>query len=31
MEIIMEELIMKALHPKTLERHLELGGDIDDI
>jgi hypothetical protein len=31
MKIIMEELIMKALHPNRLIRHIELGGDIDDF
>ena len=30
-KIIMEELVSRALHPKRLERYLELGGDIDDF
>lgn len=30
-ENIFEELVMKALSPKRLQRHLELGGDIDDF
>jgi Leu/Phe-tRNA-protein transferase len=31
MNIIREELIMKCMHPRRLERWIELCGDIDDF
>lgn len=31
MNIIREELMMKCMHPKRLERFLEMGGEIDDF
>ena len=31
MDIIREDLIMKSMHPKRLERWIELGGEIDDF
>ena len=31
MNIIREELMMKCMHPRRLERFLEAGGDIDDF
>jgi predicted esterase YcpF (UPF0227 family) len=31
MNIIREELMMKCMHPKRLERWLEMGGEIDDF
>ena len=31
MDLINEELMMKALSPKRLERHLALGGDMEDF
>jgi hypothetical protein len=31
MDVIREELMMKSMHPRRLERWLELGGDIDDF
>jgi hypothetical protein len=31
MNVIREELTMKCMHPKRLERFLEMGGDIDDF
>ena len=31
MDLIQEELIMKALSPTRLERHLELAGEIKDF
>jgi hypothetical protein len=31
MNIIREELMMKCMHPRRLERWIEMGGDIDDF
>jgi RimJ/RimL family protein N-acetyltransferase len=31
MNMIREELMMKCMHPKRLEKFLEMGGDIDDF
>ena len=31
MNMIREELIMKCMHPKRLDRFLEMCGDIDDF
>ena len=31
MDIVREELMMKCMHPRRLERWLEMGGDIDDF
>lgn len=31
MDMIREELMMKCMHPKRLERWLEMGGEIDDF
>jgi hypothetical protein len=31
MNIVREELMMKCMHPRRLERFLEMGGDIDDF
>jgi hypothetical protein len=31
MDIIREELIMESMHPRRLEKWLEMGGDIDDF
>jgi prefoldin subunit 5 len=31
MNVIREELMMRCMHPKRLERFLEMGGEIDDF
>ena len=31
MNLIKEELIMTAMHPRRVARHLELGGEMDDF
>jgi hypothetical protein len=31
MNIIKEELIAVTLHPNKLQRHIDLGGEIDDF
>ena len=31
MDVIREELAMKCMHPRRLERWIELGGDLDDF
>jgi hypothetical protein len=31
MNIVREELMMKCMHPRRLERWIEMGGDIDDF
>jgi hypothetical protein len=31
MDIIREELMMTIMHPKRLEKWIEMGGDIDDF
>ena len=31
MDIIREELIIKCMHPRRLQRWIEMGGEIDDF
>ena len=31
MDLIREELMMKCMYPKRLERWIEMGGEIDDF
>jgi hypothetical protein len=31
MNVIREELMMKCMHPRRLERWINMGGDIDDF
>jgi hypothetical protein len=31
MDIIREELIMKTMHPRRLDKWIDMGGEIDDF